>query len=61
LIKWEQRELPISTHAQLLGLNRSGLYYQPMPPSTHEVALKHRIEELYTERPLDIVHLLHYS
>ncbi len=51
LIEWEQRELPISMQAQLLGLNRSGLYYQPVPPSAHEVALKHRIDEIYTAHP----------
>jgi transposase-like protein len=33
LIDWENRELPVKTQAQLLSLNRSGLYYQPLPPS----------------------------
>src|SRR5258706_7031012 len=28
LVAWENRELPVSTQAQLLSLNRSGLYYQ---------------------------------
>ncbi len=51
MIDWEKRELPISTQAQLLGLNRSGLYYQPVPPSAREVALKHRIDEIYTAHP----------
>lgn len=31
--------------------NRTGLYYQPVQPSSGEVALKHRIDELYTESP----------
>ena len=51
--------LPLKTQAELLGLNRSGLYYQPLAPSSEEVALKHRIDvagattpnELYTLRP----------
>jgi len=51
LIDWEQRELPISTQAQLLSLNRAGLYYQPRPPSAREVRLKHRIDEIYTAHP----------
>jgi putative transposase len=34
--------------ADLLSLNRSSLYYQPVPPSSEEVALKHRIDEIYT-------------
>ena len=37
--------------AELLSLNRSSLYYQPQPPSAAEVALKHRIDELYTQWP----------
>jgi putative transposase len=51
LIDWEKRELPITTQAQLLGLSRSGLYYEPVPPSAQEVALKHRIDEIYTAHP----------
>lgn len=38
----------MKTQAELLSLNRSGLYYQPVPPSAEEVTLKHRIDELYT-------------
>lgn len=51
LIDWENRELSVKTQAQLLSLNRSGLYYQPKPPSAEEVALKHRIDEIYTQCP----------
>ncbi len=51
MIDWEQRELPVSTQAQLLSLNRAGLYYQPRPPSAREVQLKHRIDEIYTAHP----------
>jgi transposase-like protein len=32
LVDWENRELTVSTQAELLTLNRSGLYYQPVPP-----------------------------
>jgi putative transposase len=35
--------LPVSTQAELLSLNRSGLSYQSVPPSLQAVALKHRI------------------
>lgn len=38
----------MNTQAELLSLNRSGLYYQPVAPSTEEVAFKHRIDEMYT-------------
>ncbi len=46
LIDWENRDLPVKTPAQLLSLNRSGLYYQPRPPSPEEVAFKHRIDAI---------------
>ncbi|WP_371865511.1 IS3 family transposase [Dictyobacter alpinus] len=51
LIDWEDNELPLSTQARLLHLNRSSLYYQPRPPSAEEVALKHRIDEIFTQCP----------
>jgi putative transposase len=50
MVDWESMELPVSTQAELLSLNRTGLYYQPVPPSAHEVACKHRIDEIYTAR-----------
>ncbi len=51
LVDWESRELPVSTQAALLSLNRSSLSYQCEPPSPHEVACKHRIDEIYTAHP----------
>ncbi len=44
-------ELPITTQAGLLGVSRSSLYYRPVQPPPEEVAIKHRIDELYTEYP----------
>jgi len=35
----------------LLSLNRTSLYYQPVPPSPQEVAIKHEIDSIYTEDP----------
>jgi putative transposase len=51
LIDRTNGELSLSMQAQLLGLNRTSLYYQPVPPSETEIALKHRIDELYTAHP----------
>ncbi len=51
LIDWENPELPIKTQAELLGLNRSSLYYKPKEPSPEEIALKHRIDQIYTQYP----------
>ncbi len=45
LVDWQREEVDVKTQADLLSLNRSSLYYQPMPPSAEEVALKHRIDE----------------
>ena len=44
-------ELPLSVQADLLSLSRSSLYYQPALPSAQEVAIKHRIDEVYTACP----------
>jgi len=43
--------LSIRAQSQLLGLNRTSLYYQPALPSAEELALKRRIDELYTDYP----------
>lgn len=50
-VEWENRELPLSTQAELLRISRSSLYYQPRPPWEQEVKIKHRIDEIYTEYP----------
>jgi putative transposase len=42
---------PLRIQADLLSISRSSLYYQAVVPSTEEVALKHRIDELYTAYP----------
>jgi putative transposase len=51
LVERECTALPLKMQAELLGLNRSGLYYRPVPPSPEEVAIKHRIDEIYTKCP----------
>lgn len=43
--------LSLSAQTEMLGLNRTSLYYQPKPPSEEELLLKRRIDEIYTERP----------
>jgi putative transposase len=47
----EERTLALATQADLLSLHRTGLYYQPVAPSPEEIALKHRIDEIYTAHP----------
>jgi putative transposase len=41
----------VTTQAALLSLNRSSLYYQPVPPSAEELWIKRRIDEIYTAWP----------
>ena len=47
----ERVALPLTVQADLLSLSRSSLYYRPRAPSAEEVALRHRIDALYTQYP----------
>jgi putative transposase len=51
MVERAEAELPLTVQARLLGLSRASLYYQPLAPAPQEVALKHRIDELYTAHP----------
>jgi putative transposase len=44
-------ELPLNIRADLLGVSRSSLYYQPRAPWAEEVRIKHRIDDIDTEVP----------
>lgn len=41
----------MATQASLLSISRTHLYYRPVAPSEREVAIKHRIDEIFTECP----------
>jgi len=51
LVERESRELALSTQAHLLWVSRSSLYYRPASPSAEDIALKHRIDAIFTESP----------
>ena len=51
LIERRDGELPLTEQATLLSLSRRSLYYQPVPPSPEEVAIKHAIDQIYTDQP----------
>ena len=51
MIERTEPELPLTLQAELLSLNRTSLYYQPVPPSAEELLIKRRIDELYTRYP----------
>lgn len=44
-------DLSVRRQCELLGINRSGLYYEPAATSTDELALMGRIDELHLEHP----------
>ena len=43
--------MPLNAQAELLNLSRSSLYYQVVPVSAEEIAIKHRIDAIYTDYP----------
>lgn len=43
--------LPVWRQAELLGIGRSSLYYQPRPIDSLTLTIMHSIDELYTKRP----------
>jgi putative transposase len=43
--------LSLASQARLLGLNRSGLYYQRVGPSEQELQLRREIDRIYTQWP----------
>src|SRR5699024_5139166 len=51
MVDWQDPNVPIAQQADLLSINRSSLYYKPVQPSSEEVAIKHRIDEVYTKFP----------
>jgi len=44
-------QLSVVRQCQLLEVNRSTLYYKPVPVSEEELAIMRRLDELYTEHP----------
>lgn len=44
-------DLPLTRQAEVLGLSRSSLYYQPRPVSPADLAIMRRIDELHLDYP----------
>ena len=55
MVEHQPEALALSVQADLLSISRSSLYYQPAPPPPEAVALKHRIDELYTRDYHDLL------
>jgi putative transposase len=51
LVDRHDAEMTLKEQAELLTLSRRSLYYQPVPPSAEEVAIKHAIDRIYTDQP----------
>ena len=51
MLEAEPTELSLKMQAELLSISRSSLYYWPRRPTAEEVAIKHRIDEIYTRYP----------
>ena len=45
------KELPVSTGAKLLGINRTSVYYEGLPVSQEELECKSIIDHLHTDNP----------
>jgi putative transposase len=56
-------EIPLKRQADLLGISYASLFYEPAPPSPRELAIKRRVDEIYTVWPFygsrKIAYLLH--
>ena len=51
LVERAAPDISLQRQAELLSLNRSSLYYQPLAPSSAELHLKRRIDQIYTAHP----------
>lgn len=51
LIDMDGIELPVSTQAMLLGLNRTSLYYRSVAPSKEDLNIKLHIDKIHTAHP----------
>lgn len=51
LLERNSPDLSVETQTELLGLNRTSLYYHPQGPSEEEITCKHHIDKIYTDHP----------
>lgn len=51
MVERDNKEISLSVQAKLLSLNRTGIYHKPSPPSEEEIAIRNRIDEIYTKHP----------
>jgi len=51
MIDMGDKKLSISRQAEFLGINRTSLFYKPVPTSDEEYMIKRIIDEVYTAHP----------
>ena len=51
MLETDHPSIPLKAQAELLEVSYSSLFYPPVPPSPREVALKNRIDRIYTDHP----------
>jgi putative transposase len=51
MLEKDHPELSLQVQAELLGLSYSSLFYKRVPPSARELAIKRRIDEIYSAHP----------
>ena len=51
MVEKRQGGIPVSVQADLLGINRTSLYYKPKPPSEEDLRVKAAIDKIYTDHP----------
>lgn len=51
MVERDSGDVSLSEQADLLSLSRSSLYYVARLPGEHEIAIKHRMDQLFTEDP----------
>lgn len=51
MVDWDDSYLNIKEQAELLGINRTGLYRSVKEPSELEVKIKHLIDKIHTKHP----------
>jgi len=51
MLEHDSKEFSIKEQCRLLSLNRTSMYYKPVPVSDRKLRILNRIDELYTENP----------
>jgi putative transposase len=51
MLERDADEISLAKQAELLNISRSSLYYEPVGPSEQEIAIKRKIDEIYTKYP----------